>query len=69
MVKVTIDRFEGEFVVLSLSDGQKLNWPKSDLPKGICEGAVLWLSLTGDKEKTKEQKKLAQNILNEILNP
>jgi uncharacterized protein (DUF2225 family) len=67
MLKATIDRFEGDFAILSLEDGQKLNWPKEKLPKNIKEGAVLWLSILEDKEATQKQRELAKEILNEIL--
>ena len=67
MLKATIDRFEGDYAVLSLDDGQKLNWPKEKLPKNVQEGEVIWLSITKDKEATKNQRELAKEILNEIL--
>ena len=66
-LKATVDRFEGDFAVLSLEDGQKLNWPKEKLPKDIKEGSVVWLSILEDKEATKNQRELAKEILNEIL--
>ena len=68
MIKATIDRFEGNFAVLSLEDGQKLNWPKDKLPKDMKEGVVVWLNILKDEEATKHQKELAKEILNEILN-
>lgn len=67
MLKATIDRFEGDLAVLSFDDGQKLNWPKSKLPKDIKEGSVVFVYVSSNKEATKNQKELAKEILNEIL--
>lgn len=66
-IKATIDRFEGNTAVLSLEDGQKIYFPKNKLPKNTKQGSVLWLSIFGDKEAELHQRKLAKEILNEIL--
>lgn len=65
--KATVDRFEGDFAILAIEDGQKLNWPKNKLPKNVKEGSIVWLSLSSDEEATKNQRELAKEILNEIL--
>jgi len=67
MLKATIDRFEGDFAILSLETGEKLNWPKEKLPAGTKEGSVVWLSISIDKEGSLRQRELAKEILNEIL--
>ena len=54
MLRVVVDRFEKDYVVLRL--------PKKDLPKDIKEGSVLQISIANDNE-------LAHKILNEILRP
>lgn len=60
MIKAIVDRFKENNVVLILADGQRLNWPKRDLPANIQKGFVVWLKIDRQKESHKE-------ILNEIL--
>ncbi len=40
-----IDSLEGDWAVLVLDDGQRLDWPRERLPSGAGEGAVVVLSL------------------------
>ena len=54
MLRVVVDRFEKDYVILRL--------PKNDLPKDIKEGSVLQISIANDNE-------LAHRILKEILRP
>lgn len=67
MFKATVDRLEGDFAILSLDDGQKIRLSKEELPLGIKEGSVVWLSVFEDQEATTRQRELAKEILNEIL--
>ena len=64
---LTIDRFEGEKAVLKTEKGETIVWPKNKLPAEVKEGAVLTFSIRGDKEKEKDKKGLAKDILNELL--
>ena len=66
---VTIDRFEGDKAVLITKDKQAINWPKDKLPQKAREGTVLEINIIDSANKTKENKQLAKNILNEILTP
>lgn len=66
-IKLTIDRFEKNFAVLKAEDGQNINWPKNKLQDGVREGNVLTFLIISQQEKTDDQKKLAKNVLNEIL--
>ena len=68
-IKLTIDRFEGDLAVLIGEDKQPINWPKDKLPGNAKEGSVISFWLANDLEKTEDDKRLAKNILNEILNP
>jgi len=68
MIKAVVDRFENGYAILSLKDGQILNWPVNHLPPEIHEGDVVWLSLSKDQKRTADQKQLAKAILNELLN-
>ena len=65
-LKVTIDRFEGEFAVLHYGEGT-LNWPKDKLPEKAKEGDGLVLVLKRDEDARKEREELARTVLNEIL--
>ena len=68
-ITVTIDRFEGDKAVLITQDKQAINWPKDRLPQKAREGTVLEINIVDTANKTKENKQLAKNILNEILTP
>lgn len=63
---VTVDRFEGELVVLRLPDGQELVLPSALLPPGSREGSVLNLSLTGAQGEAAGAA-TARQLLTELL--
>lgn len=70
-IKGIIDRIEGQKAILSLDDGQKLNWPIEKLPPDCVEGSIVILNLnTGENSGNEDDEKnlMAKNILNEILN-
>lgn len=56
-MKLIIDRFEGEFAVVELENGQTINCPKVMLPDSAKEGSIL--NITVDNEAT--EKKLQEN--------
>ena len=66
-INLTIDRFEGDKVILKTKDNETIVWPKNKLPENIHEGQVLTVSV--GNEKNDNSKQLAKDILNEILNP
>ncbi len=68
MLKITIDRFENDQAVLKTEDNETINWPKEKLPKDANEGSVLLFNITYDAKSEADGKKLAKDILNEILN-
>lgn len=65
--EVVVDRIEGSTAVLTLDDGQELNWPTDELPSDASEGDVLKLSLVTDEELTRDREGTAKAILNEIF--
>ena len=69
IIKVTIDRFEGDKAVLITEKSDTIIWPKKDLPPDAKEGEGLIIAITGDIEKDKDSRQLAKDILNEIINP
>lgn len=62
-----IDRFENEKAVLKTAKGETIIWLKNMLPAEVKEGSVLIFSIRGDREKERDKKGLAKDILNELL--
>lgn len=65
-----LDRFEEYKAVLVFSIGkvkQELVLPRRYLPKSVVEGEILHLEFLTDKVARNKQKKLAREILAEIL--
>ncbi len=63
-----IDRFEGDKAILKTTDGSMVVWPKEKLPDQAHEGMVLDFEIEEEKNVEIKNKKLAKDILNEILN-
>lgn len=51
-VRGVVDRFEGDYAVVVLDDGQQLDWPRSALPHDIRPGTSVVLSLGPRSEGT-----------------
>ncbi len=66
IIKMVIDRFEGDKAVLVTADNENVIWPKNKLPENLSEGGTVMFVVSsgggGD-----DGKKLAKDILNEIL--
>jgi hypothetical protein len=45
-----IDGLEGEWARVALDDGQRLDWPRENLPAGAAEGAAVVLDLQRELE-------------------
>ncbi len=67
-LKVILDRFEGDYAIFFINNGKQILWPKDKLPQGLEEGAVIKIKLYTSQGEEREQRELAKNILNEILN-
>jgi len=52
-MKVTIDRFEGEFAVVEMQNGEFANMPKLLLPPGSKEGDIISIELEQDDTETR----------------
>lgn len=63
----TIDRFENGMAVLKTPEGEEILWPQKNLPQNSHEGSVVKFYITEDGEEEGGKKKLAKEILNEIL--
>jgi hypothetical protein len=66
IIKLTVDRFEGEGAVLVTADNEKIIWPRNKLPENLNEGSTVTFVVAGGDSET--GNKLAKDILNEILN-
>lgn len=66
--KGIIDRFEGEYAIIRLDNGQTLAWAKTNLPPKLHEGDAVVIELKDSAQATLEQQALAKEILNEIFN-
>ncbi len=64
-IKGTVNRFEGEYGVISLED-KTVNIPKEFLAN-FQEGDELTLVILNKEESVASQEELARNLLNEVL--
>lgn len=64
-MQVTIDRFEGDFAVVELSDKTMVNMPKALVP-GAKEGDVIDININVEATKGKQQK--IQKLMNDVWN-
>lgn len=67
IIKVIIDRIEGDKAVLKSDDGVSLIWPKDKLPSQMHEGTALVFEISTEDETEAKGKKNARDILNELL--
>lgn len=64
-MRVTVDRFEGDYAVCERDDRKMMNIEKMKLPKGVREGDVLVLDgpkIFIDEEETKRRKEEIENL-------
>ena len=64
---MTVDRIEGEKVILISAAGKTVIWSKDDLPVNLHEGMVLIFEISNQEEYERKDKLKAKDILNEIL--
>lgn len=62
-----IEKFEDKLAVLVLEDNQKINWPIKDLPEDAKQGSKVRILISSSTSKEEERKKLAKELINEIL--
>ena len=66
-LKLTVDRLEGDKVILTFLDKTNLVFPKDKLPTGIKVGQELYFIIKTSLEPIKNNKEIAKELLNEIL--
>lgn len=64
---MTVDRWEGNLVVIRTDDGQELIIDRSLVPTGTKEGSRLALRLVDNQTDAEGRQQLARNLLKEIL--
>ncbi|MDP3771627.1 MAG: DUF3006 domain-containing protein [bacterium] len=66
-MQLTVDRFEGDRVVLRTSAGQELVVPRGEVPADAHADDVLNVTFRTNTEVPDERAQRAKDILNEIL--
>lgn len=69
IMKITIDRFEGEFAVCEKEDRKMVDIEKSKLPTKSKEGDVLNINsdrITIDHEETEKRKKEIEELTKDL---
>jgi hypothetical protein len=68
-MKVTIDRFEGQFAVCEQEDRTMINIPKGNIPPEAKEGDILVIegeSIYIDIARTAERKKRLNRLMDDL---
>jgi hypothetical protein len=61
-----VDRCEGNYAVLAFDDGQRLLWPREQLPTGAREGVAVAIVLTVDLTDTEQRSARLKGLLADI---
>jgi len=64
MIRVIIDRFEGDFAVVELNDKTTAAIPNKVLPSESKEGDVIKIEI--DRKETKERKAAIDKLIDEV---
>ena len=64
-MKYIIDRFEGNFAIVELSDKTFVNIPKAAIPPEAKEGAVIDVSV--DKGSTEARTEKINNLMGDLF--
>jgi len=61
-----VDRHEGDYAVLVFDDGQRLLWPRKQLPAEAREGVAVTIALSVDLMDTEQRSARLQSLLADI---
>ena len=64
-MKYIIDRFEGDFAIVELSDKTFVNIPKAAIPPEAKEGAVI--DVTVDKDSTAARTEKINSLMGDLF--
>jgi len=69
--KGVIDRFEGDWAIVELEDGQFIDIPSETLPPNAQEGNVIYIDKDGKVliavEETLERRKRVEDLMNKLF--
>ena len=65
MMRLTVDRFEGDYAICELESGEFVDLPRKALPEGVTEGSKLSIEVV-DAEKTEDQDRI-RNKMNQLF--
>ena len=63
-MKLIIDRFEGDYVIVELPDLTMVDMPRSLIPEGAKEGDVLVIGI--DPDETDKRKERIEKLMNDL---
>ena len=69
-MKVSIDRFEGQYAICELEDGSTMEIEKDHLPQDAREGDILTINddeITIDVEETESRKAKIAKLVNDLF--
>lgn len=66
-IEATIDRFEGDFAVVRLDDGQEISISSNDLPAGAVEGSRLAIKILKSSDDEASKVEESRQLLNDLL--
>lgn len=67
-LKVTVDRFEGDYAVLLAGEEEdvRIDFPAVLLPEGCREGDVLDFAITRDEESTEAARERVSDLIEKL---
>lgn len=63
----TASEIQNDHVLLTLEDGQRLNWPRHLLPPDVQIGARIWLAASSHALTDHDRHRVGRTVLNELL--
>ena len=67
LLELKVDKFENDKAILLTEDNDAVVWPRRQLPPDIKEGSLIAFSINDQPANQPDNKELAKNILNELL--
>ena len=67
LVELKVAKFENDKVILLTEDNDTVVWPRRQLPSDIKEGSLIAFTINDQAAKQPDNKELAKDILNELL--
>ncbi|MGB4589404.1 MAG: DUF3006 domain-containing protein [Clostridiaceae bacterium] len=64
-MRLTVDRFEGEYAVCEMENGEFVDIPRKALPEGIAEGSRLLIEV--DDTEAADDRDRIKNKMNKLF--